>query len=195
MDIRRAGRDRRTSRVRAVLVAAEFALALPLLVSACWFLQSLWRLQAVDPGFRSDHTLSMRLELPQIQMPSTVSPTFLERGWGEEVLHGLAQRIGGVPGVEGVSFTDDIFVDTSVACSATAVSLPPLISMSASVAAGRGLKAMAERRKRAWASSRKRTISWLGPKRERREGLEVQMASPDLFFLPMALLPAALLEV
>ena len=63
MDTRRAGRDRRTSRLRAVLVAAEFALALPLLVSACWFLQSLWRLQAVDPGFAAAGAVTLNVEL------------------------------------------------------------------------------------------------------------------------------------
>ena len=63
VDTRRAGRDRRTSRVRAVLVAAEFALALPLLVSACWFLQSLWRLQGVDPGFTAAGAVTLNVEL------------------------------------------------------------------------------------------------------------------------------------
>jgi predicted permease len=62
-DSRRVGRDRRTSRLRAVLVALEFALALPLLVSACWFLQSLWRLQAVDPGFAAAGAVTLNVEL------------------------------------------------------------------------------------------------------------------------------------
>jgi len=63
VDARRTGRDRRTSRVRAVLVAAEFALALPLLVSACWFLQSLWRLQAVDAGFTTAGAVTLNVDL------------------------------------------------------------------------------------------------------------------------------------
>ncbi|MDP9323232.1 MAG: ABC transporter permease, partial [Acidobacteriota bacterium] len=63
VDTRRAGRDRRTSRMRAVLVAAEFALALPLLVSACWFVQSLWRLQGVDPGFTAAGAITLNVEL------------------------------------------------------------------------------------------------------------------------------------
>jgi predicted permease len=63
VDTRRTGRDRRTSRVRAVLVAAEFALALPLLVSAGWFLQSLWRLQGVDPGFTAAGAVTVSVQL------------------------------------------------------------------------------------------------------------------------------------
>lgn len=63
VDTRRAGRDPRTSRARAVLVGAEFALALPLLASACWFLQSVWRLEAVDPGFRPDGGVVVNVEL------------------------------------------------------------------------------------------------------------------------------------
>jgi predicted permease len=63
VDIRRVGRDRRTTRLRAVLVAAEFALALPLLVTACWFLQSLWRLQGVDPGFTAAGAVTLNVRL------------------------------------------------------------------------------------------------------------------------------------
>ena len=63
IESRRTGRDRRTSRMRAVFVAAEFALALPLLASACWFLQSMWRLQAVDPGFAIDGGVTLNLQL------------------------------------------------------------------------------------------------------------------------------------
>lgn len=63
LDTKRTGRDRRTSRLRAVLVASEFALALPLLVSACWFLQTLWRLEGVDPGFKPQGAISLTVRL------------------------------------------------------------------------------------------------------------------------------------
>ena len=39
-----------------------------------------------------------------------MGPTFLERGWGEQVMHDAGQRIAALPGVQGVSFADDIFV-------------------------------------------------------------------------------------
>lgn len=62
-DTRRAGHDRRTRRVRAALVAAEFALALPLVASACWFVQSLSRLQAIDPGFTTAGAVTLNVQL------------------------------------------------------------------------------------------------------------------------------------
>jgi putative ABC transport system permease protein len=63
VDGRRIGRDQRTSRLRGVLVAAEFTLALPLVASAFWFLQTIWRLEAVDPGFPAAGAVALNVEL------------------------------------------------------------------------------------------------------------------------------------
>jgi predicted permease len=63
METRRAGRDRRTSRLRTVLVAVEFALAVPLVACACWFVQSMWRLQAIDPGFTPAGGVTVNVQL------------------------------------------------------------------------------------------------------------------------------------
>ncbi len=58
-----AGRGRR--RLRSVLVVAEVALSVVLLVGAALLLQSLWALQRVELGFRPDHVLTARLSLPE----------------------------------------------------------------------------------------------------------------------------------
>ena len=63
VDSRRVGRDRRTSRLRALLVSAEFALALPLVASAFWFVQTIWRLQSVDPGFTPAGAVTLNVQL------------------------------------------------------------------------------------------------------------------------------------
>ncbi|HWK10516.1 MAG TPA: ABC transporter permease, partial [Vicinamibacterales bacterium] len=52
------------ARTRGALVIAELALALMLLVGAGLLMRSFMRLQAVDPGFRPDHTLSFELTFP-----------------------------------------------------------------------------------------------------------------------------------
>jgi putative ABC transport system permease protein len=52
------------ARTRGALVVAELALALMLLVGAGLLMRSFMRLQAVDPGFRPDHTLSFELTFP-----------------------------------------------------------------------------------------------------------------------------------
>jgi putative ABC transport system permease protein len=52
------------SRVRSVLVVAEVALALVLLVGAGLMIRSFARLMAIDPGFNPDGVVTMRLTLP-----------------------------------------------------------------------------------------------------------------------------------
>jgi predicted permease len=50
--------------LRSVLVAAEVTGSVVLLVSAGLLIRALWKVQAVDPGFRPDHVLTLRTSLP-----------------------------------------------------------------------------------------------------------------------------------
>jgi predicted permease len=50
--------------LRNVLAAAELALAVVVLFSAALLLRSFQKLLAVDPGFRTDHLLSVKIDLP-----------------------------------------------------------------------------------------------------------------------------------
>jgi predicted permease len=54
----------RTDRLRAALVLAEVACTVTLLVGAGLLLKAMWRVQAVDPGFRADGVLTLRTALP-----------------------------------------------------------------------------------------------------------------------------------
>jgi predicted permease len=58
----RAGR--RTGVMRGALVVAEVAGTVVLLVAAGLLVKALWRVQAVDPGFRADGVLTLRTALP-----------------------------------------------------------------------------------------------------------------------------------
>jgi putative ABC transport system permease protein len=65
----RVGIDRKTSRLRATLVVAEFALALPLLLGAGLLLNSFLRLSRVDPGFTAAGIVAVNLSLPRARYP------------------------------------------------------------------------------------------------------------------------------
>jgi putative ABC transport system permease protein len=81
-----------TRRLRAGLVAAEVALASMLIVTAVVLAQSFARLQAVDPGFRSERLLTARLSLPRSRYPRAEhSARFVEA---------LRPRLLALPGVE-----------------------------------------------------------------------------------------------
>ena len=82
---------------RALLVV-ELALSVVLLGGAALLIESLWNLQRVDPGFRTDRLLTMQVWLPERKYPSPGSV----RTFGDEVL----RRVEGVPGVRSVSMVN-----------------------------------------------------------------------------------------
>jgi predicted permease len=59
----RAGGGRK-ERLRSALVMAEVMASVVLLVSAGLLMRALWRVQATDPGFRSDGVLTLRTAMP-----------------------------------------------------------------------------------------------------------------------------------
>jgi len=52
-------------RLRSTFVVVELAIALILLVGAGLLIKTFWILRSVEPGFNSDHLLTMRAELPE----------------------------------------------------------------------------------------------------------------------------------
>ena len=85
-----AGRDR--NRVQSLLVVAQVALSLVLLVGAGLMVRSLLRLSDVDPGFRSERVLSVALPLPQPQY----GEEHRQIAFWEEYL----ERVRALPGVQ-----------------------------------------------------------------------------------------------
>ena len=51
-------------RARSVLVIAEVVVSVVLLISSGLLIRALWRVQATDPGFRTDNLLTLRTALP-----------------------------------------------------------------------------------------------------------------------------------
>lgn len=94
----RAGRgsdhSRRGGRLRSGLVVSEVALAMVLVVCAGLLIRSFWKLQGVDPGYRTEGVLTLRLELPGSAYPDPSDVTgFFDR---------LRQTLVTLPGVESV---------------------------------------------------------------------------------------------
>ena len=80
-----------TERVRRMLVAFQFAIALPLLIGAGLLLTSFAKLNRVDPGIETDHLLTMRISLPRSTYDE---PAAVDAFWDE-----VTGRIGALPGV------------------------------------------------------------------------------------------------
>lgn len=87
-----AGRSRRV--FRNVLVAAEVALSLMLLLGSGLMLKSFLRLNAVDPGFAPERLLTIRFSLPQLRYPDPAQRTAFYES--------LAARVRATPGVSAV---------------------------------------------------------------------------------------------
>jgi putative ABC transport system permease protein len=83
---------------RKVLVTAQIALSLMLLVGAGLLMQTLQRLENQDLGFRADHLMHGRLYLPPSQYPTPQSI--------DEFSDRLTERLRAVPGVRAVSITE-----------------------------------------------------------------------------------------
>lgn len=91
-DARRGGTSRHTNAVRGVLVAAEFALALPLLVGAGLLLNSFLRLQRVYPGFVVGGAVSLDIALPSARY---ADPADVQAFWAR-----LEARVRSIPGYD-----------------------------------------------------------------------------------------------
>jgi putative ABC transport system permease protein len=87
------------SRLRAILVAGEIALAVMLVVGAGLLIRSFWQLRHVDPGFRVEHTLKAEYQLPRNRYPVNfaVFPDFKEM---HAFTAALLRRAATLPGVE-----------------------------------------------------------------------------------------------
>ena len=59
----RSGTSRRTERIRSILVTAQVAASVALLVCTGLVLRALWRVEAIDPGFRTNNVVTMRVNL------------------------------------------------------------------------------------------------------------------------------------
>ena len=86
-----AGQARRFA--RELLIVSEVAISLMLLIGAGLFVQSLWRLQDVDLGFRPEQVLTMQTALPTAKYEEREQIPFYEK---------LYEQLESLPGVQEV---------------------------------------------------------------------------------------------
>ncbi len=77
------------------LLVAEVALATVLLVGASLLIRTVYELTRVNPGFRADHLLTMRLGVPYARYQGNSQRAFLDR---------LDEELEAVPGVRSATF-------------------------------------------------------------------------------------------
>jgi putative ABC transport system permease protein len=87
-------------RLRDVLVVAEVAIALVLVVGATLLIETLVRLRAVDPGFRSASILTADISVP--------FPKYLETGKRQRFYSEMLERVRAIPGVRSAGSTSDL---------------------------------------------------------------------------------------
>jgi putative ABC transport system permease protein len=82
------------NRTRAILMTAQFGIAVVLLIGAGLLIRSLGRLQSVNPGFHPEHVLTMGIGLPDARYTAQQQNAFFDQ---------LKTRLDALPGVRSSS--------------------------------------------------------------------------------------------
>jgi putative ABC transport system permease protein len=102
--LKEGGRDAaggsKGARLRGLLVIAEVAVSFVLLIGAGLLINSFLHLRNLDPGFRADHLLTAKIDLPELKYPDKEHRIpFLD-----EVL----RRVNALPGVESAALAGNL---------------------------------------------------------------------------------------
>jgi putative ABC transport system permease protein len=91
------------NRLRSLLVIGEVALSLILLIGAGLLTRSFVHLLEVNPGFRSDHLITMTMNF--------TSARYADKTHSSQLLDQLLPRVAALPGVRGVAVSNDLPVE------------------------------------------------------------------------------------
>ena len=102
--LKEGGRDSTTgargNRIRSLLVVTEVAVSLLLLIGAGLLINSFLRLRSVDPGFRAENLLTMKVVLPKLKYP--------EHAQRSAFYSDLTRRVEALPGVKSAAVTTNL---------------------------------------------------------------------------------------
>jgi putative ABC transport system permease protein len=102
VDSQREARGRRAVRLRAAFVVAEVVGTMVLLVTTGLLLKAMWRVHAIEPGFRAEGVMTLRTVLP-MSMPATSRRAFYSR------VIDATKRLPGVTSAAYISFVPMTF--------------------------------------------------------------------------------------
>lgn len=101
---RTASTSREGQRTRSLLVIAQVAMAMVLLISAVLMIRTLAALRGVDPGFTdADHVQTLRLAIPKQLIPDAQMTAHVENN--------IADKLAAIPGVDSVGFSRNVPMD------------------------------------------------------------------------------------
>lgn len=92
---------RRGRHIRGVLVVAEIALSLTLLIAAGLLVRSIMRLNRIDPGLRVEGLLTMDIAVPQVQYAATVETLI-------QFYVSVEHQVRNVPGVQSTALASNL---------------------------------------------------------------------------------------
>jgi putative ABC transport system permease protein len=96
-----------SQRMSRAIVAGQLAITLTLLAGAALLGRSLLRVLSIDPGFRTEHVITMELSLPGDVVLSGVDENN-SKGRRVQFLDEMSTRLRGIPGVEEVGGTTNL---------------------------------------------------------------------------------------
>jgi putative ABC transport system permease protein len=87
-------------RLRGLLVIAEVAVSFVLLIGAGLLISSFFHLQKLDPGFRADHLLTAKIDLPELKYP--------DREHRIPFFDDVIRRVSALPGVQSAAIAGNL---------------------------------------------------------------------------------------
>lgn len=118
----RGSSDSGGTRTRGILVVAEVALSLVLLIGAGLMVRTLWELSAIRPGFDPNSVLTMALSVAANKFPTPAGEVaFFER---------VLQQVRTTPGIEAAGVIDDLPISDSGSHQPVQVEGQPIVPMS-----------------------------------------------------------------
>jgi len=101
-------------RLRTILVTVEVTMSVVLLITSGLLIRAVWRVQAIDPGFRPENVLTLTVALPR--------PKYDKPSQRVQFYDRVLARVRALPGVQSAAFTSGLpMVTTGLV---TAVEIP-----------------------------------------------------------------------